>query len=163
MIAIKPYLLFFVVCGRTSVLRQYNFSCYNNVKLLLFFSQCKLTTRKCLDYLKKTTRVNNNKALITTSIHGCTRHYLQSKLLQKFFMNSVDQTVNMFTSSLMSSHRKPKTKRSKRFLESRAPKLVEDVKTAMIMKGGNTSQTITQALKDIVSYPPANQPLQALV
>lgn len=47
--------------------------------------------------------------------------------------------------------RKPKTKRSKRFLESRAPKLVEDVKMAMIMKGGNTSQTITQALKDIVS------------
>uniref|UniRef100_A0A665WM37 Ribosome production factor 2 homolog n=1 Tax=Echeneis naucrates TaxID=173247 RepID=A0A665WM37_ECHNA len=46
---------------------------------------------------------------------------------------------------------KPKTKRSKRFLESRAPKLTEDVKTAMIMKGGNTSQTITQALKDLVS------------
>uniref|UniRef100_A0A672FS57 Ribosome production factor 2 homolog n=1 Tax=Salarias fasciatus TaxID=181472 RepID=A0A672FS57_SALFA len=35
---------------------------------------------------------------------------------------------------------KPKTKRSKRFLESRAPKL-----------GGNTSQTVTQALKDIVN------------
>uniref|UniRef100_A0A3B4FUH7 Uncharacterized protein n=1 Tax=Pundamilia nyererei TaxID=303518 RepID=A0A3B4FUH7_9CICH len=47
---------------------------------------------------------------------------------------------------------KPKTKRSKRFLESRAPKLTEDVKSAMIMKGGNTSQTITQALKDIVSH-----------
>uniref|UniRef100_A0A3B4YD37 Ribosome production factor 2 homolog n=1 Tax=Seriola lalandi dorsalis TaxID=1841481 RepID=A0A3B4YD37_SERLL len=46
---------------------------------------------------------------------------------------------------------KPKSKRSKRFLESRAPKLTEDVKTAMIMKGGNTSQTITQALKDLVS------------
>ena len=49
--------------------------------------------------------------------------------------------------------RKPKTKRSKRFLESRAPKLTEDVKSAMIMKGGNTSLTITQALKDIVSSP----------
>ncbi|GAA6218553.1 ribosome production factor 2 homolog [Lates japonicus] len=46
---------------------------------------------------------------------------------------------------------KPKTKRSKRFLESRAPKLTEDVKSAMIMKGGNTSQTITQALKDLYS------------
>uniref|UniRef100_A0A3P8RY78 Ribosome production factor 2 homolog n=1 Tax=Amphiprion percula TaxID=161767 RepID=A0A3P8RY78_AMPPE len=44
---------------------------------------------------------------------------------------------------------KPKSKRSKRFLESRAPKLTEDVKSAMIMKGGNTSLTITQALKDI--------------
>lgn len=59
--------------------------------------------------------------------------------------------------SPVSSHRKPKTKRSKRFLESRAPKLVEDVKTAMIMKGGNTSLTITQALKDIVSGLPAAQ------
>lgn len=48
-------------------------------------------------------------------------------------------------------HRKPKTKRSKRFLERRAPKLSEDLKSAMIMKGGNTSQTVTQALKDIVS------------
>ncbi|XP_018555218.1 ribosome production factor 2 homolog [Lates calcarifer] len=46
---------------------------------------------------------------------------------------------------------KPKTKRSKRFLESRAPKLTEDVKSAMIMKGGNTSLTITQALKDLYS------------
>ncbi|XP_010775723.1 ribosome production factor 2 homolog [Notothenia coriiceps] len=46
---------------------------------------------------------------------------------------------------------KPKTKRSKRFLDRRAPKLTEDVKTTMIMKGGNASQTVTQALKDIVS------------
>lgn len=44
---------------------------------------------------------------------------------------------------------KPKTKRSKRFLEGRAPKLIENVKTAMIMKGGNTSQLVTEALKDI--------------
>ncbi|XP_034018500.1 ribosome production factor 2 homolog [Thalassophryne amazonica] len=44
---------------------------------------------------------------------------------------------------------KPKNKRSKRFLESRAPKLLEDMKSAMIMKGGNTSQTVTQALKDL--------------
>ncbi|TWW68357.1 Ribosome production factor 2 -like protein [Takifugu flavidus] len=43
----------------------------------------------------------------------------------------------------------PKTKRSKRFLESRAPKLVEDGKSAMIMKGGNTSQLISNVLKDI--------------
>uniref|UniRef100_A0A674MBN0 Ribosome production factor 2 homolog n=1 Tax=Takifugu rubripes TaxID=31033 RepID=A0A674MBN0_TAKRU len=47
----------------------------------------------------------------------------------------------------------PKTKRSKRFLESRAPKLVEDGKSAMIMKGGNTSQLISNVLKDIVSKP----------
>ena len=55
--------------------------------------------------------------------------------------------------------RKPKTKRSKRFLESRAPKLTEDVKSAMIMRGGNTSQTVTQALKDLVGdlVPPSGR------
>uniref|UniRef100_A0A8C8FIT7 Ribosome production factor 2 homolog n=1 Tax=Oncorhynchus tshawytscha TaxID=74940 RepID=A0A8C8FIT7_ONCTS len=41
------------------------------------------------------------------------------------------------------------TKRAKRFLDNRAPKLTENVKNAMIMKGGNTSMTVTQALKDI--------------
>ncbi|XP_061560307.1 ribosome production factor 2 homolog [Phycodurus eques] len=46
---------------------------------------------------------------------------------------------------------KPKTKRSKRFLESRAPKLAEDGKSTMIMKGGNANQTVSQALKDIYS------------
>uniref|UniRef100_A0A3B3WU08 Ribosome production factor 2 homolog n=1 Tax=Poecilia mexicana TaxID=48701 RepID=A0A3B3WU08_9TELE len=51
---------------------------------------------------------------------------------------------------------KPKTKRSKRFLESRAPKLIEDVKNTMIMKGGNTSQTVTTALKDIYSLKKPN-------
>ncbi|KAI7800063.1 ribosome production factor 2 homolog [Triplophysa rosa] len=44
---------------------------------------------------------------------------------------------------------RPKTKRSKRFLESRAPKLIENVKNGMIIKGGNTSETVTQALKDV--------------
>lgn len=48
-------------------------------------------------------------------------------------------------------YRKPKTKRSKRFIQSREPKLTENVKNAMIIKGGNTSETVTNALKDIVS------------
>uniref|UniRef100_A0AAQ4RU02 Ribosome production factor 2 homolog n=1 Tax=Gasterosteus aculeatus aculeatus TaxID=481459 RepID=A0AAQ4RU02_GASAC len=51
---------------------------------------------------------------------------------------------------------KPKTKRAKRFLEGRAPKLTEDVKTAMIMKGGNSSLTVTQALKDIYALKKPN-------
>lgn len=46
--------------------------------------------------------------------------------------------------------RKPKTRRSKRFLQNREPKLTENSKNAMIMKGGNTSETVTFALKDIV-------------
>ncbi|XP_037100946.1 ribosome production factor 2 homolog [Syngnathus acus] len=51
---------------------------------------------------------------------------------------------------------KPKTKRSKRFLESRAPKLAEKEKSAMIMKGGNANQNISQALKDIYSLKKPN-------
>ena len=47
-------------------------------------------------------------------------------------------------------YRRPKSQRSKRFLEGRAPKIAENVKNAMIMKGGNTSETITNALKDLV-------------
>ncbi|XP_066466823.1 ribosome production factor 2 homolog [Tiliqua scincoides] len=44
---------------------------------------------------------------------------------------------------------KPKTKRAKRFLEKREPKLTENTKNAMIIKGGNASSTVTAALKDI--------------
>ncbi|XP_029451118.1 ribosome production factor 2 homolog isoform X2 [Rhinatrema bivittatum] len=44
---------------------------------------------------------------------------------------------------------KPKTKRSKRFQDSREPKLIENVKNAMLLKGGNANATVTQALKDI--------------
>ncbi|KAJ8008961.1 hypothetical protein DPEC_G00083850 [Dallia pectoralis] len=51
---------------------------------------------------------------------------------------------------------KPKTKRAKRFLDNRASKLTENVKNAMIMKGGNTSMTVTQALKDIYALKKPN-------
>ncbi|XP_028809064.1 ribosome production factor 2 homolog isoform X1 [Denticeps clupeoides] len=51
---------------------------------------------------------------------------------------------------------KPKTKRSKRFLQNRESKLTENVKNAMIMKGGNTSETVTHALKDIYALKKPN-------
>ncbi|KAJ8355992.1 hypothetical protein SKAU_G00187860 [Synaphobranchus kaupii] len=51
---------------------------------------------------------------------------------------------------------KPKTKRSKRFLQSREGKLKENIKNAMIMKGGNSSETVTQALKDIYALKKPN-------
>ncbi|XP_077343236.1 ribosome production factor 2 homolog [Lithobates pipiens] len=44
---------------------------------------------------------------------------------------------------------KPKTRRAKRFLEQRGPKLNENDKSAMLIKGGNASNTVTQALKDL--------------
>uniref|UniRef100_A0A2K6BUK9 Ribosome production factor 2 homolog n=1 Tax=Macaca nemestrina TaxID=9545 RepID=A0A2K6BUK9_MACNE len=44
---------------------------------------------------------------------------------------------------------KPKTKRAKRFLEKREPKLNENIKNAMLIKGGNANATVTQVLKDV--------------
>ena len=45
---------------------------------------------------------------------------------------------------------KPKNQRVKRALEERAPKLVENEKSAMFIRGGRTSETVTQVLKDLV-------------
>ncbi|XP_062857828.1 ribosome production factor 2 homolog [Trichomycterus rosablanca] len=51
---------------------------------------------------------------------------------------------------------KPKTRRSKRFLQNKEPKLTENVKNTMIMKGGNSSETVTQALKDLYALKKPN-------
>uniref|UniRef100_A0A3P8YR42 Ribosome production factor 2 homolog n=1 Tax=Esox lucius TaxID=8010 RepID=A0A3P8YR42_ESOLU len=56
---------------------------------------------------------------------------------------------------------KPKTRRAKRFLDNRASKLTENVKNSMIMKGGNTSLTVTQALKDIYSLKKPNADIES--
>lgn len=45
---------------------------------------------------------------------------------------------------------KPKNQRVKRALEHREPKLIENVKTAMFIRGGNTSEVVTQTLKELV-------------
>ncbi len=47
--------------------------------------------------------------------------------------------------------RKAKTKRGKRFLENREPKVIENVKKAMFIKGGKTNECVTKALKNFVS------------
>ncbi|KAK2114293.1 hypothetical protein P7K49_008559 [Saguinus oedipus] len=44
---------------------------------------------------------------------------------------------------------KPKMKRAKRFLEKTEPKLNENIKNAMLIKGGNANATVTQVLKDV--------------
>uniref|UniRef100_A0A8C5K6Y5 Ribosome production factor 2 homolog n=1 Tax=Jaculus jaculus TaxID=51337 RepID=A0A8C5K6Y5_JACJA len=44
---------------------------------------------------------------------------------------------------------KPKTKRAKRFLEKREPKLSENIKNAMLIKGGNANATVMQVLRDM--------------
>uniref|UniRef100_A0A7S0V4Q9 Ribosome production factor 2 homolog n=1 Tax=Polytomella parva TaxID=51329 RepID=A0A7S0V4Q9_9CHLO len=45
--------------------------------------------------------------------------------------------------------RKSLTRRGKRFLENRAPKLVEDAKRILLLYGNNTSQVVKDALTDI--------------
>ncbi|XP_048240328.1 ribosome production factor 2 homolog [Haliotis rufescens] len=44
---------------------------------------------------------------------------------------------------------KAKTQRGKRALEKKEGKIFEDVKTTMFIKGGNTSMTVTQVLKEL--------------
>uniref|UniRef100_A0A2K6U720 Ribosome production factor 2 homolog n=1 Tax=Saimiri boliviensis boliviensis TaxID=39432 RepID=A0A2K6U720_SAIBB len=44
---------------------------------------------------------------------------------------------------------KPKTKRAKKFLEKREPKLNKNIKNAMLIDGGNANATVTQVLKDV--------------
>ncbi|GCB76301.1 hypothetical protein scyTo_0017448, partial [Scyliorhinus torazame] len=51
---------------------------------------------------------------------------------------------------------KPKTKRAKRFLEKRDAKVIENTKNALLIKGGNTSETVTRALRDIYSLKKPN-------
>ena len=46
---------------------------------------------------------------------------------------------------------KPKTQRGKQFLEDRVPKLVENTKRTMFVKGTKTSDTVTRAMTDLVS------------
>jgi ribosome production factor 2 len=45
--------------------------------------------------------------------------------------------------------RKPKTRKGKRFLLSREPKLIEDTKNAIFMRGSTASEKCVKLLKDI--------------
>jgi len=46
--------------------------------------------------------------------------------------------------------RKPKTKRAKRAMEKREAKIVENPKSAMFIRGHNTSAVINEVLTDLV-------------
>lgn len=45
--------------------------------------------------------------------------------------------------------RKPKTRRGKRFLQNREPHIIENDKNALIIKGGKTTEIVTNILTDI--------------
>lgn len=44
---------------------------------------------------------------------------------------------------------RPKTQRGRRAVEQRAPKIIENTKTALFLRGGKTSEIVTQAMKDL--------------
>ncbi|XP_022082127.1 ribosome production factor 2 homolog [Acanthaster planci] len=51
---------------------------------------------------------------------------------------------------------KPKTQRAKRALEKREAKIVENTKTCTFIRGGNTSETVTRALKELYTLKKTN-------
>ena len=54
------------------------------------------------------------------------------------------------TSLFINFFRKPKTQKGKRIIEKREAKIVEDIKSAIIVRGGRTSEIVADALKNIV-------------
>lgn len=54
-------------------------------------------------------------------------------------------------SAIASGYRKPKSARSKRALEAREPKLVEDAKTAIFVRGTKTGERLNNVMKELVS------------
>lgn len=63
-----------------------------------------------------------------------------------------DRSVSQYDiASAELDRRKPKNARVKRALEAREPKLVENEKTAIFVKGQNTSERVRTAMKDLVS------------
>lgn len=73
---------------------------------------------------------------------------------------SVSEYYFYFSNPIVSGHeyviislfdRKPKTQAGRRALEAREPKIIENTKQTMIIKGAKTGETVNEALKDIVS------------
>lgn len=60
--------------------------------------------------------------------------------------------VHVSENRLLFFFRKPKTQRGKRFLLNRDAKLEENTKTVMLIRGGKTSEMVTQAMRDIVCF-----------
>ncbi|XP_017745153.1 PREDICTED: ribosome production factor 2 homolog isoform X1 [Rhinopithecus bieti] len=81
-------------------------------------------------YLRRLVCIQNDSCSHSEILHTC------------YASSCLDYKEESFT-------RKPRTKRAKRFLEKREPKLNENIKNAMLIKGGNANATVTQVLKDV--------------
>ncbi|KAM8831543.1 ribosome production factor 2 homolog [Spinachia spinachia] len=102
---------------------------------------------------KSTTHTPTKKIIVNVDFR---RSHSRGRTASWELVQPAGRPINIFKMTKFDSIVKPKSKRAKRFLERRAPKLTEDVKTAMIMKGGNSSLAITQALKDIYALKKPN-------
>lgn len=64
---------------------------------------------------------------------------------------SGDKNVRRCPECLIKPFRKPKNARVKRALDKREPQTVENEKTAIFVKGNQTSEKVRMAMKDLVS------------
>ena len=72
--------------------------------------------------------------------------------------------ANMDSTAGLRHIRKIKSKRGKKFLENRTPKLIENDKTALILKGSKTKEILQMILHDIHALKkPFSQQLKASV
>lgn len=76
-------------------------------------------------------------------------HQIYGLLVSVFLIGSINYKNLDILRSLL--HRRPKTKRGKRAVERRAPKDVENNKTTLFLRGGKTSELVTNTMKDLVS------------
>ena len=67
-----------------------------------------------------------------------------------FCLCYVELRTQLASSRSVLYFRKPKTQRAKRALAKREPKIHENDKKAMFIKGGHTSEKVTQTIKDLV-------------
>jgi hypothetical protein len=75
-------------------------------------------------------------------MEGCAPHLVSSFFLVRAFV--------LWWS--MKSKTKGKNKRVERVLKKKEPKVVENVKNAMFLKGPSSSELITQVLKNLVGF-----------
>lgn len=87
-----------------------------------------------------------------TRIQPRVSSFLHNTHSQRTSVQNLDCTWCLYIHAwtpILKPSRNPKTQRSKRALAAREPKLVENVKKSLVLKGPSSSQVITSVLKDM--------------
>ena len=84
--------------------------------------------------------------------HHCLLHTHVAIIVERGLLGLVHVHTHAYTHTHTHTHTSPpKTRKGRRHLEERSPKVVENTKRVMLIKGGQTSEVVSQALKDLVS------------